>query len=160
MNDTRIFLHGLESSNQGTKSVFFRERYPDMIIPNFTGALPERMEKLNNILADLSSISIIGSSFGGLMASIYAMEQEARVDRLILLAPAVNLIGFSTYEAKEISVPVQIFHGTNDDVIPVDDVERIAKKCFINLTFNRVYDDHNLHNTFKTIEWDKLLGYS
>ena len=45
----RIFIHGLESSNKGTKAVFFREKYPDMIIPTFTGNLPERMEKLPSI---------------------------------------------------------------------------------------------------------------
>ena len=26
---TKIFIHGLESSNQGTKSLFFRKKYPD-----------------------------------------------------------------------------------------------------------------------------------
>ncbi len=44
----KIFIHGWESSNQGTKSIFFRERYPDMIIPNFTGNLEQRMEKLDD----------------------------------------------------------------------------------------------------------------
>ncbi|MBW2205163.1 MAG: hypothetical protein JRF52_14135 [Deltaproteobacteria bacterium] len=72
----RIFIHGLESSNKGTKAVFFREKYPHMIIPTFTGNLPERMEKLNRILSDKSDIRIVGSSFGGLMAALFAMERR------------------------------------------------------------------------------------
>ena len=68
----RIFIHGLESSNQGTKSIYFRERYPDMIIPHFTGDLKERLDKLGEILSGKSDIRLVGSSFGGLMASLFA----------------------------------------------------------------------------------------
>jgi len=91
----RIFIHGLESSNKGTKAVFFREKYPDMIIPTFTGNLPERMEKLNRLLSGRPDIRIVGSSFGGLMASLFAMENGSQVNRMILLAPAINMIGFA-----------------------------------------------------------------
>ena len=153
----RIFIHGLESSNQGTKSVFFRERYPDMIIPHFTGSLQERMEKLNGILSGASGVSIVGSSFGGLMGSIFAMENESMVDKLILLAPAINLIQFSKYQTSEISVPVWIYHGRSDDVIPLQAVEHLANKIFRNLVFRKVDDDHFLHKTFKTIDWYGLL---
>ena len=154
----KIFIHGLESSNQGTKSVFFREKYPDMIIPNFPGDLQERTEKLSEILSGKSGIRIVGSSFGGLMASIFAMENEPRVDRLILLAPAINLIEFSDYREKKTAVPAWIYHGTHDEVIPLKAVEKIAKKAFQNLSFHTVEDDHFLHKTFKTIDWDMLLS--
>lgn len=154
----KIFIHGLESSNQGTKSIFFRERYPDMIIPNFRGNLQQRMLKLNEILSEKSGIRLVGSSFGGLMASIFAMENEPRVDRITLLAPAINnLMGFADYQNKKISVPVCIYHGKNDEVIPLKDVEGIAKKVFRDLSFNIMDDDHSLHKTFKTIDWDKHL---
>ena len=154
----RIFIHGLESSNQGTKAVFFKRKFPDMIIPNFPGNLQERMEKLNEILSEKSGIRLVGSSFGGLMASVFAMENERRVERLILLAPALNLMEFADYQEKEISVPVWIYHGKDDEVIPLKVVERVAKKSFRNLTFHVVDDDHFLHKTFKTIDWHGLLG--
>lgn len=153
----RIFIHGLESGNQGTKAVFFREKYPDMLTPNFTGDLPERMEKLIKILSGKSGIRMVGSSFGGLMASIFSMENESRVDSLILLAPAINLIGFTEYQTKEIEISVHIYHGINDDVIPLKAIEKIAGKCFKNLTFHKVEDDHMLHKIFHTIDWDSLL---
>jgi pimeloyl-ACP methyl ester carboxylesterase len=154
----KIFIHGLESGNQGTKGVFFKEKFPDMIIPNFPGSLQERMEKLNEILSEKSGIRLVGSSFGGLMASIFAMEHESRVDKLILLAPALNLIEFSNYHKKKISSPVWIYHGRDDEVIPLESVEEIAKKTFPNLTFHAMDDDHYLHKTFKTIDWNRLLS--
>ena len=75
---TRVFIHGLESSSQGVKGVFFRERYPDMIIEDFSGPLEERMEKLNRLLSGREDLILVGSSFGGLMAAIYACENEKR----------------------------------------------------------------------------------
>ena len=154
----RIFLHGLESSHQGTKSIFFRERYPGMIIPHFTGDLQERMEKLKRVLSDKSDIRLVGSSFGGLMASLFALENESRVEKMILLAPAINLMGFAPHKNKTVSVPVRIYHGSGDQVIPLAEVEPIARETFLNLSFHAVDDDHFLHRTFKTIDWDSLLA--
>ncbi len=154
----RMFIHGLESSNQGTKALFFKERYPDMVIPHFTGTLDERMDKLKHILSDKSGIIFVGSSFGGLMASIFAMENENRVDRLILLAPAISHSGFAGYGSRRISLPVWIYHGRSDEVIPLSDVEQVARQTFTNLSFHVVEDDHFLHKTFKRLDWDKLIG--
>jgi predicted esterase len=154
----KIFLHGLESSNKGIKSIFFRERYPDMIIPNFTGALQLRMEKLNRLLSGKTNIRLVGSSFGGLMATLFAMENESGVEKMTLLAPAINLLHFAPHEYKKLSVPVCIYHGSGDDVIPLAEVEPVAKEVFSNLSFNVVEDDHFLHKTFKSIDWDNLLA--
>ena len=154
----RIFIHGLDSSNQGTKSVFFREKYPDMVIPYFTGSLDERMKSLRSVLLQKTGIILVGSSFGGLMAAIFAMENEERVERMILLAPAINLVEFADYRSKTLSVPVWIYHGSSDEVIPLNDVEKVAKRVFHHLTFNVVEDDHYLSKTFKTLDWDRLLS--
>ena len=154
----KIFLHGLESSNKGTKSIFFRERYPDIIIPNFTGTLQLRMEKLNRVLSGKANIRVVGSSFGGLMATLFAMENESRVEKMTLLAPAINLLEHAPHENKRIFIPVSIYHGSADVVIPLAEVERVAKEVFSNLSFNVVEDDHFLHNTFKSIGWDSLLA--
>jgi pimeloyl-ACP methyl ester carboxylesterase len=153
----KIFIHGWASSNQGTKSVYFRERFPDMIIPNFTGDLRQRMEKLDGILSGKTALRLVGSSFGGLMAAIFAMENEPSVERVILLAPAIHSMEFTPYHERHISVPVWIYHGSGDEVIPLRDVERVAKSAFLDLSFNTMDDDHSLHKTFKTIDWQRLL---
>lgn len=155
---TRIFIHGLESSAQGTKGVFFRERYPDMIIPTFTGDLQKRMTCLNEILSGASDIRMVGSSFGGLMGALYAMSNEAFVKRLVLLAPAIHVMDASPQVVRPVSVPVMVYHGSEDEVIPIDPVKAAAKRYFLKLDFHTVTDDHFLHRTFKTIDWEALLA--
>jgi len=154
----RIFIHGLESSNRGTKSVFFKDRYPDMIIPNFRGDLEARMEKLRDILAGRSEIRMVGSSFGGLMAALFAMEQPARVERLVLLAPAVHVLEQAAESWRKIEVPTWLYHGSKDEVIPLSEVEKAARDAFTDLSFHVVEDDHFLHKTFPAIDWDYLLA--
>lgn len=153
----RIFLHGLDSSSKGTKGRFFKEKFPGMLVPDFSGSLLKRMEKLNDILSDKSKITLVGSSYGGLMASIFTLKNSSRVKGLILLAPAINLDEFDDYRNLTTVVPTTVFHGTEDTVIPITPVYEQSIKCFKNLIFYRVDDDHMLHKTFNTIDWEKIL---
>jgi pimeloyl-ACP methyl ester carboxylesterase len=153
----RIFIHGLESNNQGTKAIYFREKFPGMLTPNFPGPMDERMARLQEIVSGQNEILLVGSSFGGLMASIFAMENEPSVSKLILLAPAINLMEFTPYRERKTLMPVHIYHGRQDEVIPISDVEEVARQVFSTLTFHAVDDDHYLHKTFNTIDWDSLL---
>jgi pimeloyl-ACP methyl ester carboxylesterase len=157
MNDTRVFIHGLLGHSQGTKAAFLRERYPDMIIEDFRGTLEERMNKLNTILARHDSIVMVGSSLGGLMAAMFALDNEERVRKLILLAPALATEEFMPNLQRTTDTPVIIYHGKDDDVVPLAPVQDIAHKVFNNLTFNTVDDDHVLSKTFTVIDWDNLL---
>ena len=91
------------------------------------------------------------------MASLFAMENEPLVAKMILLAPAINLIEFAP-NRKQISIPVWIYHGSDDQVIPLAEIESIARETFLNLSFHEVDDDHYLHKTFKTIDWESLLA--
>jgi alpha/beta superfamily hydrolase len=152
-----MFIHGLESNNQGTKAVYFRKNFPGMLTPNFPGSLEERMAKLRALLSEKGDILLVGSSFGGLMASIFAMENEPRVKRLILLAPAINLVEFTPYRDRKVQLPVHLYHGRQDEVISLEDVQSVARQVFSDLSFRAVDDDHYLHKTFEKIEWDTLL---
>jgi pimeloyl-ACP methyl ester carboxylesterase len=158
MKPTRVFIHGLESSGQGTKGKFFRERYPDMIIEDYVGSFAERMEKLEGLLAGNDSLIIVGSSFGGLMAAVYAARHEARVKKLLLIAPALHFATDPPYLIKKLNIPVTIFHGREDDIVPMEEIRAVAERVFMNLDFNVVEDDHVLHKTFPTLDWDKLLS--
>jgi pimeloyl-ACP methyl ester carboxylesterase len=152
-----IFIHGQESSSQGTKGLFFRDLFPEMIIPDFVGDVSTRMSKLNKILLDKRGTIMIGSSLGGLMAALYAFQYQNRLKKLILLAPALNLPELNPYLSEKLTVPVYVFHGKEDEVIPPKPIQSIAKKVFTNLTFNLVDDDHRLSRTFTSIDWDQLL---
>jgi pimeloyl-ACP methyl ester carboxylesterase len=153
----RVFIHGLESSSQGTKGIFFRTRYPDMIIEDFAGSFKERMNKLNDILFHRKNLILVGSSYGGLMATIYAAKNEEKIKKLILLAPALNTDEFKSYTNKKLHLPVIMYHGRNDDVVPPAVVRDIAREVFTDLHYHLVDDDHSLHNTFSVMDWDTLL---
>lgn len=155
---TRVFIHGLESSSQGTKGVFFRQQYPDMILEDFSGPLEERMEKLNRLLKGRQDLILVGSSFGGLMAAIYACENENRVRKLILLAPALHIHDFGQSRTASVKIPVALFHGKNDDVVPPAPVKAIAERVFENLDYHLVDDDHSLHITFPRMNWKALIS--
>jgi pimeloyl-ACP methyl ester carboxylesterase len=100
---------------------------------------------------------VVGSSYGGLMAVQYAMENESRIKKLILLAPALNLPEFDSFEKKNLHIPVIVYHGTNDDVVNPQIVKEIASQYFNNLEHHFVADDHPLRETFPTLDWPKLL---
>lgn len=158
MNITKIFIHGLESSSKGTKALFFKERYPEMIVTDFKGNLNERMEKLTTILGNKNDLLLIGSSFGGLMGALFSIRHPERVRKLILLAPALCFKEFKLPDSETIDVPVIIYHGNKDEVVPLEPVREIAHKVFSNLIFHVVEDDHLLHKTFQGIDWANLLG--
>ena len=154
----KIFLHGLESSSKGTKATFLRTLYPDMEIPDFRGSLAERMEALGAILAGRKNILLIGSSFGGLMAAIFAMENPAAVDKIVLLAPALNFPEFAGYRIKRIEIPAWMIIGRDDTVTPAVKVIPVARKIFANLHLSEVEDDHMLARTFRKLDWKSLLS--
>jgi pimeloyl-ACP methyl ester carboxylesterase len=157
METARVFIHGLESSSHGTKGIFFRQRYPGMIIEDFDGEFASRMEKLETLLANKNNLVLVGSSYGGLMAAVYACLHEERVGKLILLAPALHLDACKPYLTKKLQIPVVIFHGRQDEVVPLEPVRAIARQLFPNHQFNIVEDDHSLHCTFETFDWETLL---
>lgn len=157
MKPTRVFIHGLESSSGGTKGVFFRKRFPDMIIEDYPGSFPERMEKLENLLAGKFDLLLVGSSFGGLMAAVYACLHEERVKGLILLAPALHLEDYRPCLSKKLSMPVTVVHGRQDAVVPMEEVRAAARQVFLDLTFTVVDDDHVLQQTFPTLDWERFL---
>jgi len=157
MTNQLVFIHGLESTAQGTKGQFFRLFSPEMIIEDYTGDFETRMVKLRGLLADIADLMLIGSSYGGLMAAQYSIENEDRVKKIILLAPALHLPEFSPPLHKKLQIPIIIYHGTGDDVVDPYKVKKIAQKYFSNLEHHFVDDDHPLRKTFPLINWKELL---
>ena len=153
-----IFIHGLEGSGQGYKGTMLRRLFPHILTPDFTGPLEERMAQLEPILAKKSDWVIIGSSFGGLMAALFACQHPQQVKKLILLAPALMFLDFAANPPQPISVPTTIYHGQFDAVVSVEPVRTLAELTFLNLTFHLVDDDHSLHQTVQAVDWLTLVG--
>ncbi len=157
-----IFVHGLESSGQGYKGRFFQNVFPGCLTPDFKEYIPgistnvllkERMSQLISILAEKEKWVIIGSSFGGAMAALYALKFPDKVAQLILLAPALAKLKF-----PPVDIPVVIYHGKKDLIVPMKSSRFRARQIFTNLTYNIVDDDHMLHHTVEGIDWKKLIN--
>lgn len=154
---TLVFIHGLESTSQGEKGQFFAKYFPEMIIEDYIGDFAQRMQKLSGLLALKNNLILVGSSYGGLMAAQFALQNENRVRKMILLAPALNLPEFRPVVGQQLGLPVIIYHGMGDNIVDPYVVKNIAGKVFRQLEHHLVDDDHSLHNTFSSLDWKKLL---
>lgn len=152
-----IYLHGLESNSQTHKAALLRAIYPDLVVPDFTGSLDERMRQLYPILGSASNWTLIGSSYGGLMAALFSTRFPAQVRKQILLAPALMLPEFAEHLPAPIDVPTIIIHGRQDTIVPVNVVRPLAEKVFRQLDYRLVDDDHRLHQTSDGLDWKSIL---
>jgi pimeloyl-ACP methyl ester carboxylesterase len=157
-NKRLIYLHGSESNNNSGKARLFREWFPGMLTPDFAGSFNERMARLYLILSDKADWTLIGSSYGGLMGTVFTMDHEAQVRKLILLAPALMLDPLASLpQPKPVSVPTIIIHGKTDDVVPLEPVRKIAERLFTNLTYISVNDGHRLQKAVHELDWKSIL---
>ena len=96
-----LYLHGFASSDKSTKAGYFADRLaayrialrsPNFNLPDFASLTMTRM--LNQLAEAIGEprgggVTLIGSSLGGTLAILAAARLADRVDRLVLLAPAV-----------------------------------------------------------------------
>jgi pimeloyl-ACP methyl ester carboxylesterase len=153
-----IYIHGSESDSNSGKARQFREWFPGMVTPDFTGSFDERMSQLRMVLSAQAGWTLIGSSYGGLMATVFTLEHEDTVRKLVLLAPALAQEIAPLPRPGPISVPTILIHGTLDTVVPLEPVREIAERLFSNLTLFTVEDDHRLHKTANELDWITILG--
>jgi uncharacterized protein len=96
-----IYLHGFASSPRSAKAVFFSERLrrlghtvlvPDLEAGDFRGlTISGQLAVVRRALSELSGPCVLfGSSMGGYLAALAASEQP-RVERLVLMAPAMDM---------------------------------------------------------------------
>ena len=154
-----IYLHGLESDSNSGKARLFREWFPGMLTPDFKGSFEDRMSQLVPILSDKIDWTLIGSSFGGLMGTVFTCAHPTQVRKLVLLAPALLREQFASYlDLEPVSVPTVVIHGTLDTVVPLEPVREIAQKLFTNLTYHIVEDDHRLGKSVHELDWKEILS--
>ena len=164
-----IFIHGLESSGQGFKGKLFQKVLPGILTPNFKPYQPgtstqilleERMAQLIPILEEKQPWIIIGSSFGGLMGTLYTCRYPEKVAKLILLAPLLEHPELHPNKCQKINIPVVIYHGKNDKIVRMNPSRNRAERLFLNLKYNAMDDDHMLHDTVRNINWLNLTNIS
>jgi pimeloyl-ACP methyl ester carboxylesterase len=146
-----FYLHGFASSARSTKAAFFAARLarhgiplhtPDFNEPEFSTLTITRMiGQVRAAIAGLppGPIVLIGSSLGGFVAVQTALAQAAAggplVDRLVLLAPALDFSGNRTRDLGDRGLTewqatgqLNVFHYGFGRVLPVH-YELYADAC-------------------------------
>ena len=162
-NDKKIvYIHGYQSSPEGTKGVLF-SRTLRAIALTYRDVPPEDLviaDCLARIKKDINSFNevvLIGSSLGGLLASVTALE-NSNVRQLFLLNPAIMPPGtdidsinsmpkrilkemyFPKLFSKKISSEIIIFRGSKDEVVTDEWVLPFAQ--YQEATVHFLADDH------------------
>lgn len=143
-----IYLHGFASSAASTKASHFAARLrergvpfhaPDLNEPNFSTLTVSRMVKQVTDFIDrlpaTTTVVLIGSSLGGLVAVHVAEQRPDRIERVILLAPALEFggtapppLGDRNLEQWRATGVTNIFHYGYGRVVPVG-YELYADAC-------------------------------
>ena len=132
-----VYLHGFASSARSTKATFFAEKLaakgiemsvPDLNQPDFSTLTVTRMLKQAGDAIDAADdpVALIGSSLGGFVAVQAAVEHSARVQRIVLLAPALDFDGNRLSELGDrgldewkTSNRLDVFHYAYGRMMPV-----------------------------------------
>jgi len=132
-----LFLHGFASSARSTKAQYLREKLKSLPRVEFHtldfNPTPKDFEymtttglinRLRQYVLDhhLGNISVIGSSYGGLIALYYA-QRFGGVEKMLLLAPALTWLsgGLADEELKhwEKSGLEPVFHFAHEKEVPL-----------------------------------------
>lgn len=149
------FAHGKESGPWGTKILSLAEvakkkgfhvespDYSELTNPD------ERAQKLLNLKpAAQKNLVLVGSSMGGYISAV--ASEVLKPAGLFLLAPAVFRAGYLIQDPTPQARITVVVHGWEDEVIPVDDAIRYAKKHHARL--HLLNSDHRLTNAIPILE--------
>jgi predicted esterase YcpF (UPF0227 family) len=156
------YIHGYQSSPDGTKGTLFREKLNAKAI-NYRDCKPEDLlisdclKRISNVVKNDENVVLIGSSFGGFLAASTAIN-HSNIKTLILLNPAIippsfnidniqgmpmnilrDIIDRRLFE-KRLSADITILRATKDDVVPDEWVLEFAKAQEATIIF--FHDDH------------------
>ena len=142
------FIHGKESGPWGTKIRYLADIARRMgydvesLDYSFTFDPEVRVQLLEESCQKRPAQFFVGSSMGGWVAMTASASIPVR--GLFLLAPAIDIPGYPPYRLGCAGDAIEIVHGWQDSLIPVENVIRFSrdKACTLYL----VNDEHRLKN--------------
>ena len=154
---TIVFSHGQESGPWGTKIRAMAELAKGLGCEvesiDYQG-IADPTERVNKCIRECARVEapliLVGSSMGGHVATAAAAKLGAA--GLFVLAPAFFMEGYEDLTPEPPSIPICIVHGWHDDVVPVDNSIRFARRCAA--TLHIVDGDHRL-----TANIEEINGY-
>jgi hypothetical protein len=132
-----IYLHGFASSSLSSKAVYLGERLrargidfqaPDLNLPDFSTLTVTRMLEQTRSLMERTAepVTLIGSSLGGFVAANAAAAWPGRVDKLVLMAPALDFSdqglsgpGGASLDDWKRAGSLNIFHFAYGRMLPI-----------------------------------------
>jgi pimeloyl-ACP methyl ester carboxylesterase len=132
-----FYLHGFASSAKSSKALFLSEKLaargvsfaaPDFNEPDFSTLTVTRMlaQIAQAIDAGPDPVALVGSSLGGFVAVQAALQRPSIVQRLVLLAPALDAgrhsipaLGEGGLEAWRASDTLDVFHYGYGRMVPL-----------------------------------------
>ena len=142
-----VFSHGQDGEPWGTKIVAMAE------VARRHGLTPEsvdyrnmpdpvaRVAKLLEFCKTLpGELLLVGSSLGAHVCTTVSTQVQTR--GLFLLAPAFFIPGYEQYTPAPPACPVEIVHGWNDDIVPVENSIRYGRQY--KSTLHILDSDHRL----------------
>lgn len=150
------YIHGLDSSPQGFRAVFFKENFPEIKIPKLPNDVETRLDILRSLVT--KPACLVGSSLGGLTSLLFARDCPEKVLGMVLIAPAVATFDpeFWTPESrKEVeslvlsqSIPTHLIAARNDEIIPLEAIRDLHTKAEapLEIPFEIFEDTHLLHS--------------
>jgi len=149
-----VFSHGQESGPWGTKIKIMASLASSLDCHvssiDYQG-IKEPQDRVAKLIKECSDIPepicLVGSSMGGFVATAAAYDVKAI--GLFVLAPAYFIQGFDHSLIKSIDIPMEIVHGWNDNIVPVENSIRYAQSQHAKL---HILDgDHGLTDNIQEI---------
>ncbi len=151
---TVIFSHGQESGPWGTKIRAMSElaKGLDCSVDSIDyQGIADPSARVEKLVCECSAINdsliLVGSSMGGHVATAAADTLGAA--GLFVLAPAYYMEGHEDLTPPPPAMPTCIVHGWHDDIVPVENSIRFARKC--SATLHLVDGDHRLTGNLSEI---------
>lgn len=149
------YIHGLGGSPEGVKASYLAEHFitlaPEMDTSNFEGAVRAQGEALIGFRPDV----LVGSSFGGAIALVLLQRSVFRGPTL-LLAPAIT--AYDIEPRIPDNVFVHIVHGTQDDVVNIEDSRALSQTGSNGMvTLFEVEDTHRLPSLVESDRLGRLI---
>ena len=133
-NPAVIFSHGQESGPWGTKikrmAAAVRDAGCEVDSIDYSG-IADPGERVEKCVARCASITgplvLVGSSMGGHVAT--AAASRLKPAGVFVLAPAYYMPGYEALTPLPPDCPLEIVHGWQDDIVPVENSIRYAREC-------------------------------